>query len=95
MARSPKSPSSKQKVTVDADHYRSLILGKLRADIDAKRAILEAAAVVDIGKLQGMGYYKMKYWRMKYYKMHGSQEFGEEVVNPVIGATGQIMPGQG
>ncbi|CAN7275684.1 hypothetical protein LJR225_001374 [Phenylobacterium sp. LjRoot225] len=71
-------------VTVDAEHYRSLVLAKLRAEIDSKRAAYKLATHIDPASIAGMGYWKMKYWKMKYWKMGATIEMGDEVINPAI-----------
>jgi hypothetical protein len=72
-------------VTVNAEHYRSLVLSKLRAEIDAKRAAFQIASQLDPAAIAGMGYWKAKYWKMKYWKSGGGViDLGEEVINPII-----------
>jgi hypothetical protein len=74
--------------------YRSMVLEKIRNDIEVKRAALLLVQRVDIPDLGSMGYWKMAYWKMPYWKMpywkSGADMFGvDEVINP---ATGVVMP---
>lgn len=59
----------KTQVAVNASQYRSMILAKLRADIEAKQAAYKAASVASVADLSSMSYWKMAYYKMKYWKM--------------------------
>lgn len=77
--------SNKKKIAISAEKYRSLILDKMRAQIEAQRLQYDLAKRVSIAELASKGYWKMKYWKMKYWKS-GSQEIGQDVINPAAGA---------
>jgi hypothetical protein len=72
----------KESVTLKSEQYRSMILAKLRSDIDAKQALHAAASVAGIEDLSRMSYYKMKYYKMKYWKM-GHQQIDDILSDPV------------
>lgn len=74
-------------VTVNAEHYRSLVLAKLRADIAAKQAAIELIADLDPARIQGSGYWKMKYWKMGHI-----EDQSQVLINPVIGAQPALKP---
>ena len=94
MARSKKPAkkraSSSRNVTLAPDKFRSLVLDKLRADIEVKRAALELAKRIPIKDLGSMGYWMKAYWMKAYWKMR-SQDFGiDEVINPVMPIVGAV-----
>jgi hypothetical protein len=70
-------------VTLKPEQFRSMILDKLRLDIDAKRAAYEQAKKLRFSDLGTMSYYKMKYWKMKYWKKGVEMMAGQDVINPV------------
>jgi hypothetical protein len=72
----------KESVTVESEQFRSMILAKIRADIAAKQALLNAATAATIEDLSRMGYYKMKYYKMKYWKM-GHLQIDDPLSDPV------------
>jgi hypothetical protein len=79
--KKPKPVEEKAPVKINVSQYRSMILSKLRADIDAKRAAYEFAQTATPAGLEGMAYWKMAYWKMKYWKM-GSLDPAGAVINP-------------
>jgi hypothetical protein len=85
MARS-KKPATKSagSVRLSHDQYRSLILDKLRHDIDAKRAAYEKVLTATPADLGSMAYYKMKYWQMKYWKKGADIIDVNIAVNPAM-----------
>ena len=76
--RKPQPVEEKEPVHINLSQYRSMILSKLRADIEAKQAAYEIAKTASLAVLKDMTYWKMKYWKMKYWKM-GSSMLPEEV----------------
>jgi hypothetical protein len=82
----PQPIEEKEPVKINTSQYRSMILSKLRSDIEAKRSAYEFAAKATPAQLQGMSYWKMAYWKMKYWKM-GSIDKLEELVDPQLGST--------
>jgi|HubBroStandDraft_5_1064220.scaffolds.fasta_scaffold740054_1 hypothetical protein len=99
MARAKKRASAKPRTSDKARdtkirRYRSMVLEKIRNDIEVKRAAIQVVQHVDIPDLGNMGYWKMAYWKMPYWKMPywkaGADLFGiDEVINP---ATGIVVP---
>lgn len=92
---------SKKETTVhiSASLYRSLILDKLRAEIEAKRAELtlakreaeDLAHQLDPDALGGAGaYWKMPYWKMPYWKGGSKQLPGDIVINPQSRSPGTL-----
>ncbi len=90
---------SKKETTVHigASLFRSLILDKLRAEIEAKRCELtlakreaeDLAHQLDRDALGGAGsYWKMAYWKMPYWKMGRHQLTGDVVINPQFRSPG-------
>jgi hypothetical protein len=63
----------KEPVKVNLSEYRSMILTKLRTDIEAKHALYESAKTADLSALKDMSYWKMAYWKMAYWKMGGGR----------------------
>lgn len=101
MARTKKRVSTKPRVSDKArdakiKKYRSMVLDKIRNDIEVKRAAIQIVQKFDIPDLGNKGYWKSAYWKMKYWKMKywksGAEMFGiDEVINP---ATGAVAPGK-
>lgn len=99
MARSKKTTSTTPRVSDKArdskiKKYRSMVLDKIRNDIDVKRAAVQIVQKFDIPDLGNKGYWKSAYWKMKYWKMPywkaGADMFGiDEVIDP---ATGVVAP---
>lgn len=99
MARAKKKVSAKPRVSDKArdakiKNYRSMVLDKIRNDIEIKRAALQIVRKFDIPDLGSQGYWKSAYWKMKYWKMPywkaGADMLGiDEVINP---ATGAVAP---
>ena len=81
--KKPKKPRDKGNVQLETSLYRTLILDKIRAEIQAKRAALEIAKTADPRDLANLAYWKMKYWKMKYWKMGIEINPGGDVINPV------------
>jgi len=89
----PKKPAKKsgsaaasRSITLKPEQFRSMILDKLRMDIDAKRAAYEQAKKIPVKDLGNMSYWKMKYWKMKYWKM------GAEVTDPAGPVINPVTP---
>ncbi len=90
---STKRPSSKDR-DAKIQRFRSMVLEKIRNDIEVKRAAIKLVQRIDIPDLGATGYWKMAYWKMKYWKMpywkSGADMFGiDQVINP---ATGVVVP---
>ncbi len=86
---SGRKTTSAKKLQIGTEQYRSMILGKLRTEIDTRRAKLELAAKMDAVSLANMAYWKMGYWKMKYWKMGHEWDPMEAVVLPAISANVQ------
>jgi len=89
----PKKPARKKSasggsrtIVLKPEQFRSMILDKLRLDIDAKRAAYEQAKKLAIKDLPNMSYYKMAYWKMHYWKK------GAEVLDPSAPVINPAMP---
>ena len=78
--------SSSRGVNLKAEQFRSMILDKLRLDIDSKRAALDQALKLSAKDLANMSYWKMKYWKMKYWKMGHQVLPADQVINPASAA---------
>src|SRR6187431_3151184 len=84
----PKKPARKKSasggsrtIVLKPEQFRSMILDKLRLDIDAKRAAYEQAKKLAIKDLPNMSYYKMHYWKK-----------GAEVLDPSAPVINPAMP---
>jgi len=73
---------------VSKAHYRSLVLEKLRAEINAKRARYDMTQNAPLEALNNMSYWKMAYYKMKYWKAGHLENAGDRVVDPLNEAGG-------
>lgn len=88
--KSSKTKLARGAVRLDTEQYRSMILDKLRKDIEIKRSAFDKAIKADLKDLANMSYWKMKYWKMKYWKKGHDFIIEDIVSNPVMPQVGRV-----
>ena len=80
--------ASGRSVTLPVAQFRSMILSKLRSDVEIRRAAFEAAKSMNIKDLGNMTYWQKGYWQKPYWKKGRDMMVADPVINPAPLALG-------